>query len=196
MQELSTKTQVEWRRKHVFELSSKGLNQVEIARKLQLHESTISRDLDFIRGKSKENIRKYIEERLPEEYEKCLIGLTAIQKEAWNVAEQTPDIKEKVQALSLLLRREDSKMVETDYGSVLKDEKILSLISNFEPKGTLFPTQFVSIMTNLFVLHPLRPSLISHYSKTGLSAALSSADISCGLPAMESNGIVRSVGIG
>ena len=99
MQELSTKTQVEWRRKHVFELSSKGLNQVEIARKLPLHESTISRDLDFIRGKSKENIRKYIEERLPEEYEKCLIGLTAIQKEAWNVAEQTPDIKEKVQAL-------------------------------------------------------------------------------------------------
>ena len=121
MQELSTKTQVEWRRKHVFELSSKGLNQVEIARKLQLHESTISRDLEFIREQSKENIRKYIEERLPEEYEKCLVGLTAIQKEAWNVAEQTQDVREKVQALSLLLRREDSKMVETDYGSVLKD---------------------------------------------------------------------------
>ena len=101
MQELSTKKQVEWRRKHVFELSSKGLNQVEIARKLQLHESTISRDLDFIKRKSKENIRKYIEERLPEEYEKCLIGLTAIQKEAWNAAEQTQDVREKVQALSL-----------------------------------------------------------------------------------------------
>ena len=98
---MSTKTQVEWRRKHVFELSSKGLNQVEIARKLQLHESTISRDLDFIRRKSKENIQKYIEERLPEEYEKCLIGLTAIQKEAWNAAEQTHDVREKVQALSL-----------------------------------------------------------------------------------------------
>ena len=40
-------------------------------------------------------------------------------------------------------------MVETDYGNVLKDEEILSLISNFEPKGTLFPTQFVSIMTKV-----------------------------------------------
>ena len=74
---------------------------MEIARKLQLHESTISRDLEFIREQSKENIRKYIEERLPEEYEKCLVGLTAIQKEAWNAAEQTHDVREKVQALSL-----------------------------------------------------------------------------------------------
>ena len=73
-------------KKQVFELSSKGLSQVEIARRLQIHESTISRDLDIIREQSKENIRKYIEERLPEEYEKCLVGLTAIQKEAWNTA--------------------------------------------------------------------------------------------------------------
>ena len=68
MQELSTKIQVEWRRRQVFELSSKGYSQVEIARRLQIHESTISRDLDNIREQSKENIRKYIEERLPEEY--------------------------------------------------------------------------------------------------------------------------------
>jgi IS30 family transposase len=84
---MSTKTQVEWRRRQVFELSSKGLNQVEIARKLQIHESTISRDIDYLKEQSKENIRKYVEERLPEEYEKCLVGLTAIQREAWSAAE-------------------------------------------------------------------------------------------------------------
>ena len=32
MQEMSTKTQVEWRRRNVFELSSKGHSQVEIAK--------------------------------------------------------------------------------------------------------------------------------------------------------------------
>jgi len=74
---------------------------VEIARSLQIHESTISRDLDYLREQSKENIRKYIDERLPEEYEKCLVGLTAIQREAWNAADQTQDVREKVQALSL-----------------------------------------------------------------------------------------------
>jgi hypothetical protein len=31
------------------------------------------------------NIRRYIDEMLPEEYEKCLVGLTAILREAWTV---------------------------------------------------------------------------------------------------------------
>jgi predicted transcriptional regulator len=39
------KTQVDWRRRYVFELSSKGHNQVEIAKTLQISESIISRDL-------------------------------------------------------------------------------------------------------------------------------------------------------
>jgi hypothetical protein len=98
---MSTKTQVAWRRRQVFELSSKGFSQVEIAKKLQIHESTISRDTDYLREQSKENIRKYVEERLPEEYEKCLVGLTAIQREAWGAAEKTQDTREKIQALSL-----------------------------------------------------------------------------------------------
>ncbi|MFL6454559.1 MAG: hypothetical protein ACJ71L_11250, partial [Nitrososphaeraceae archaeon] len=42
-----------------------------------------------------------IDERLPEEYEKCLVGLNAITKEAWNTAQQTEDKREKIQALSL-----------------------------------------------------------------------------------------------
>jgi hypothetical protein len=35
-----------------------------------------------------------MDERLPEEYEKCMVGLTAIIKEAWTTAQQTED-KEK-----------------------------------------------------------------------------------------------------
>jgi predicted transcriptional regulator len=92
---------VEWRRRQVFELSSKGQSQTEIDRMLQISESTISRDLDHLRQQSKHNIRRYIDERLPEEYEKCLVGLNAITKEAWNTANQTEDKREKIQALSL-----------------------------------------------------------------------------------------------
>ena len=101
MQEMSTKTQVEWRRRNVFELSSKGQSQVDIARTLQISESTISRDLDYLKQQSKDNIRRYIDERLPEEYEKCLVGLTAILREAWTTSQQTEDRREKIQALSL-----------------------------------------------------------------------------------------------
>jgi hypothetical protein len=94
--------QVEWRRAKVMELLSKGeSNQPEIARVLQVDRSIISRDIAHIRQQSRHNIRKYIDERLPEEYEKCLVGLTAILREAWNTSQQAEDRREKIQALSL-----------------------------------------------------------------------------------------------
>jgi hypothetical protein len=68
---------------------------------LQVDRSIISRDIAHIRQQSRHNIRKYIDERLPEEYEKCLVGLTAILREAWNTSQHTEDRREKIQALSL-----------------------------------------------------------------------------------------------
>ena len=93
--------QIEWRRYQVLELSSKGHNQSEISRILQVDKSNISRDMSYLREQSRINIRKYVDERLPEEYEKCMVGLTAILKEAWNTAEQASDRREKIQALTL-----------------------------------------------------------------------------------------------
>jgi hypothetical protein len=98
---MSTKMQVEWRRAKVLELLSKGDSQSDIAKTLQVDLSIISRDVYFLRQQAKQNIKKYVDERLPEEYEKCLVGLTAITREAWNTAQQTEDRREKIQALSL-----------------------------------------------------------------------------------------------
>ena len=93
--------QVEWRRTKVLELLSKGDSQSDIAKTLQVDISIISRDVYFLRQQAKHNIKKYIDERLPEEYEKCLVGLTAITKEAWNTAHDPEDKREKIHALSL-----------------------------------------------------------------------------------------------
>ena len=68
---------------------------------LQIGLATVNRDITYLRSQAKTNIKKYIDERLPEEYEKCLVGLTAITKEAWNTSQQTEDKREKIQALSL-----------------------------------------------------------------------------------------------
>ena len=93
--------QVEWRRNKVLELLSKGDSQSDIAKTLQVDLSIISRDVYFLRQQAKSNIKRYIDERLPEEYEKCLVGLNAITKEAWNTSQNTEDKREKIQALSL-----------------------------------------------------------------------------------------------
>ena len=55
----------------------------------------------ILREQSKQNIRKYIDERLPEEYEKCLVGISSILKEAWNTANSPEERKDKLHALSL-----------------------------------------------------------------------------------------------
>jgi predicted transcriptional regulator len=92
---------IDWRRGKVQELSSQGYSQREIAQILQVSNGTINRDLSILREQAKHNIKRYIDERLPEEYEKCLVGLNAITKEAWNTAHNTEDKREKIQALSL-----------------------------------------------------------------------------------------------
>jgi transcriptional regulator len=69
-----TQTQIEWRSK-VAELDSKGHSQPEISRTLQVSIGTVNRDLSILRVQAKENIKKYVNERLPEEYEKCLVGI-------------------------------------------------------------------------------------------------------------------------
>jgi predicted transcriptional regulator len=100
------KDRIDWRRSKVQELSSQGHSQREIAQLLQVSNGTVNKrlkpkDLFILRQQAKSNIKRYIDERLPEEYEKCLVGLNAITKEAWNTAQSTEDKREKIQALSL-----------------------------------------------------------------------------------------------
>ena len=64
---------LEWRRNKVQELASQAYNQLEISRILQISQPTINRDLAYLRQQAKSNIKKYIDERLPEEYEKWLV---------------------------------------------------------------------------------------------------------------------------
>ena len=73
---------VQWRRDKVQELCSKGYSQREISQILQVGLATVNRDISYLRNQTKTNIKKYIDERLPEEYEKCLVGLNAITREA------------------------------------------------------------------------------------------------------------------
>jgi DNA-directed RNA polymerase specialized sigma24 family protein len=56
---------IERRRSKVSQLSSQGYNQSEISRLLQISQSTINRDIIYLRQQAKENIKRYIDERLP-----------------------------------------------------------------------------------------------------------------------------------
>jgi Trp operon repressor len=78
MEQQIQEQQVQWRRDKVQELCSKGYSQREISQILQVGLVTVNRDISYLRDQAKTNIKRYIDERLPEEYEKCLVGLNAI----------------------------------------------------------------------------------------------------------------------
>jgi predicted transcriptional regulator len=99
--EQKEKDRIDWRRSKVQELNSQGHSQREIAQMLQVSNGTVNKDLFILRQQAKDNIKRYIDERLPEEYEKCLVGLNAITKEAWNTAHDPEYKREKIHALSL-----------------------------------------------------------------------------------------------
>jgi Trp operon repressor len=50
--------QVQWRRDKVQELCRKGYSQREISQILQVGLATINRDISYLRGQSKTNIKK------------------------------------------------------------------------------------------------------------------------------------------
>jgi DeoR/GlpR family transcriptional regulator of sugar metabolism len=74
---------IELRRAKVLELAAKGFSNTEIAEIVKSSEPTVSRDLAFLRRQAKENIHNYIDEELPGEFHKTLVGLNSILKEAW-----------------------------------------------------------------------------------------------------------------
>lgn len=78
--------QIQWRKDKVLELSSKGYSEREITSVLQISPATAHRDIVYLNQQAKEKISKYIDERLPAEYQKCLVGIRAIMKESWSTA--------------------------------------------------------------------------------------------------------------
>jgi predicted transcriptional regulator len=98
---LTMNNSINWRRSKVMELSSRGYSQSDIAKILQISQPTISRDISYLEDQARSNIRKYIDRKLPFEYDKCLVALNSLQKKAWEISEKSIEQKTQVQALSL-----------------------------------------------------------------------------------------------
>ena len=69
--------------------------------KLKLSLGTVNKDLSYLREQARENIKKYVDEKIPEEYEKCLTGLNSILRESWSMSNTAVDKREKIEALKL-----------------------------------------------------------------------------------------------
>ena len=93
---------LQWQRSKVLELSSEGRSQTQITPALQVSLATINSDIQFLRQQAKENIRRYIDEKLPFEYQKCMVGLDAILRKTWDIANSKENLgRDRLQAVSI-----------------------------------------------------------------------------------------------
>jgi transposase len=112
---------VEWRRSKVFELSSEGYSQKEIAQKLQIGKSVVNRDVLFLRKQARENLQYHLHDKIPEEYQGCMMGMKRNLKEILEIAQATPDPKTKLQARAIAVDCYKYIMEMTTGGVIITD---------------------------------------------------------------------------
>lgn len=100
----------------VLTLHSKGFSQSEIARKLNVNQSTVSWDLEEIRKKARSSLDLYVKDEIPNEFQIYISGLNEIIKNLWEIVEdkRNPKIstRDRTYVLSLLMQCY-SKRIET-----------------------------------------------------------------------------------
>ena len=69
-----------------MELISKGFNQTEITKKLQINKSTISKDVAYLNELSQEQMRNHVKEKLPMEFNTAITGINEILRSAWTIS--------------------------------------------------------------------------------------------------------------
>ena len=144
----STLQQIEWRRSKVLELRSEGLKQSEIAEKLKIDKSAISRDFKFLREHARKNVETHLQQRLPEEYHQCMTGLNQVLKKSWEIANSNScsvNDKTKLQALSLANECYKYKMDLVTNGNVITDA-IKFVRKNKEPVSEVSTDRDIKIV--------------------------------------------------
>jgi hypothetical protein len=112
-------------------LYSKGLNQEEIAHELHVDQSTISRDLHFIKLEARKQVEKYLREDILFEYLRYMAGSNEITRKLWEIVKNgNSTIKEKTYALAQLMQSYNSRLQTLTSGpeSYMNIKKSLSEI--------------------------------------------------------------------
>lgn len=125
MEHLSTQVehqQIEWRRAKVLELSSQGHSQREIADIIHVGIGTVNRDLSYLSQQAQDNLKTHIQQKLPEQYQKCMTGLNQVLKVGWDIVHSdSSSPANRLAALSLINDSYKYLMDLTTDGVVITD---------------------------------------------------------------------------
>jgi transposase len=134
-----TKSAIEWRRNTVLSNLAKGYSQSDIAKELQLHPSTISLDVQFLKEQAQQELESHIHETIPLEYKRAKTGLDNLLQKATDMLEKVTDPKTQIQTMVLLMDLYKSIMILSTDGAVIEQsmKKVQGLQSQSEQQSRL-----------------------------------------------------------
>jgi IS30 family transposase len=110
------KFKIEERRRQVASLLAQSMTETEIAQKLNVDQSTISRDIKALKQMSQQFVFDLAKSDLAYHYQQCIKGIDEVRRKAWELIRddeeeqrQSLTLKDKLSILKLIKECEEGK---------------------------------------------------------------------------------------
>ena len=92
---------LDWRCNKVQQLLVRGYSQWNVAEELQIDQSTVSRDIQYLRQQAQKYLQKPSQLKLPEEYQRCLTGMNQVLTLIWQIANNTRQMVKSIMIIAI-----------------------------------------------------------------------------------------------
>jgi IS30 family transposase len=114
---MKNRFKIEERRRQVASLLAKSMTESEIAQKLNVDQSTISRDIKALKHMSQQFVFDLAKSDLAYHYQQCINGIEEVRRKAWELIrddnkeeqQQSLTLKDKLLVLKLIKECEEGK---------------------------------------------------------------------------------------
>jgi DNA-binding transcriptional ArsR family regulator len=104
------KYKIEDRRRKVASLLAQSMTETEIAKKLKVDQSTVSRDIKILKKMSQQFVYDLAKSDLAYYYKQSIDGIEEAKKESWKIYnDQTVPMREKLLALKLIIQSNETR---------------------------------------------------------------------------------------
>ena len=98
---MKNKFKIEERRRQVASLLAQSMTESEIAQKLNVDQSTISRDIKALKHMSQQFVFDLAKSDLAYHYQQCINGIEEVRRKAWELLRDDEEEKEQQRLLTL-----------------------------------------------------------------------------------------------
>ena len=122
----NSKFLIEDRRRTVARLLAQSMTETEIAIHLDVHVSTICRDIKALKAKSQQFVYDLAKSDLAYYYKQCIEGIDEANRESWKIYNDDKlPIKQKLLALKIIIQSNESKFKLLSEGPIVLAVKSL-----------------------------------------------------------------------